>query len=501
MTKVVTKVKRPQQGGLTPHFVRTVTRPGRYGDGHGGFGLSLYVKPAAKGRISKSWNQRLPIEAGKRDTGLGAYPAVQLHSARQKALYNWQRVKAGEDILATLATPIPIPTPTVSEMFDVVIATRRQGWRTKTTETAWRRYQRKCKPILDKPVSEVTKADVNAIFDPIWHEIPADAKKTRIALHAVMEKAIIQGHRTDNPALPSITQGMGKQKPTTHHLSVRYTQLGKVIRLLKDADAPWAVKACLLFIIFTISRSGQAREATWDEIDFENATWTIPGIRMKSGLPHTVPLSSQAIDILIDAQDRTGSYHGLIFPPQATAKHIQRGELSKLLHSVGERAVPHGMRASFRNWSGRTPEISNEVAEAAMAHSHDRVVAAYLTDDYVEERIDVMQLWGDFLTDTKKPVIAPTPRAKQDPSPKIKSKDAPGTIPRRNLDAVASTDQQAGKPKNGTTAATAGRTTKRRHPAPTLATVNGSRPRDKKQRIQDLQKPLLLLPLPTKTRT
>ena len=492
MTKVVTKVKRPQQGGLTPHFVRTVTRPGRYGDGHGGFGLSLYVKPAAKGRISKSWNQRLPIEAGKRDTGLGAYPAVQLHSARQKALDNWQRVKAGEDILATLATlAAPIPTPTVSEMFDVVIATRRQGWRTKTTEKAWRRYQRRCKPILDKPVSEVTKADVNAIFDPIWHEIPADAKKTRIALHAVMEKAIIQGHRTDNPALPSITQGMGKQKPTTHHLSVRYTQLGKVIRLLKDADAPWAVKACLLFLVFTISRSRQAREATWDEIDFENATWTIPGSRMKSGLPHTVPLSSQAIDILIDAQDRTGSYHGLIFPPQANAKHIYPNELCDLLHSVGERAVPHGMRASFRNWSGRTPEISNEVAEAAMAHSHDRVVAAYLTDDYVEERIDVMQLWGDFLTDTKKPVIAPTPRAKDEP--------ATGTAP--PTAAVPGSDQQAGKPENGTTAAPAGRTTKRRHPAQTLATVNRRTHKDKKQRIEALQKPLLLPMLPTKTRT
>ena len=491
MTKVVTKVKRPQQGGLTPHFVRTVTRPGRYGDGHGGFGLSLYVKPAAKGRISKTWNQRLPIEAGKRDTGLGAYPAIPLHSARQKALDNWQRVKAGEDILATLATlAAPIPTPTVSEMFDVVIATRRQGWRTKTTETAWRRYQRKCKPILDKPVSEVTKADVNAIFDPIWHKIPVDAKKTRIALHAVMEKAIIQGHRTDNPALPSITQGMGKQKPTTHHLSVRYTQLGKVIRLLKDADAPWAVKACLLFLVFTISRSRQSREATWDEIDFENATWTIPGSRMKSGLPHTVPLSSQAIDLLIDVQDRTGSYHGLIFPPQATAKHIHVGELSKLLHSVGERAVPHGMRASFRNWSGRTPEISNEVAEAAMAHSHDRVVAAYLTDDYVEERIDVMQLWGDFLTDTKKPVIAPTPRAKQDPSPKIKSKDEPATRAEPPIAAVPGSDQPAGKPENGTTAATAGRTTKRRHPAPTLATVNRRTRKESKQRAQDLQNPL-----------
>ena len=356
----------------------------------------------------------------------------------------------------------------------------------------------------------MTTADVNAIMIPIWHKIPADAKKTLGALRAVIDWAISEGHRTDNPALLVTTKTLGKQKPTTHHLSVRYTRLGEVIRLLKDADAPWAVKACLLFLVFTISRSRQAREATWDEIDFETATWTIPGSRMKSGLPHAVPLCSQAIDILIDAQDRTGSYHGLIFPPQGTAKHIYAQELCDLLHSVGERAVPHGMRSSFRNWSGRTPEISKEVAEAAMAHSHDRVVAAYLTDDFVEERIDVMQLWGDFLTDPMEPVINATPSEKGGTRPKIKSKDEPATGTAPPIAAVPGSDQPAGKPENGTTAATAGRTTKRRHPAQTLATVNRRAHKDKKQRIAfvaaaaenlALQKPLLLPWLPTKTRT
>ena len=62
-----------------------------------------------------------------------------------------------------------------------------------------------------------------------------------------------------------------------------------------------------------------------------------------------------------------------------------------------------------------------------MAHSHDRVVAAYLTDDFVEERIDVMQLWGDFLTDPMEPVINATPSEKGGTRPKIKSKDEPAT--------------------------------------------------------------------------
>ena len=91
-----------------------------------------------------------------------------------------------------------------------------------------------------------------------------------------------------------------------------------------------------------------------------------------------------------------------------------------MLHSVGERAVPHGMRSSFRNWSGRTPEISKEVAEAAMSHSQEKVVAAYLTDDFVEERIDVMQLWGDFLTKKTRHKRHSKRKGRNSPEDKIK---------------------------------------------------------------------------------
>ena len=109
------------------------------------------------------------------------------------------------------------------------------------------------------------------------------------------------------------------------------------------------------------------------------------------------------------SQDHTGSSQGLIFPPppKSKSKELRPGFLSGLLHSVGSDAVPHGMRASFRNWAGRHPKITHDVAEAAMAHSQDAVVAAYLTDDYVEERVDTMQLWGDFISETMGPVVPP----------------------------------------------------------------------------------------------
>ena len=49
--------KRPRR--LSATFVRTVNLPGRYGDGHGGHGLSLLVKRTACGGLSKSWAQAI----------------------------------------------------------------------------------------------------------------------------------------------------------------------------------------------------------------------------------------------------------------------------------------------------------------------------------------------------------------------------------------------------------------------------------------------------------
>ena len=58
----------------------------------------------------------------------------------------------------------------------------------------------------------------------------------------------------------------------------------------------------LLFIVLTGVRSGEASEATWDEIYLDNATWTIPASRMKNGREHKVPLSKQAMQILAHAR-------------------------------------------------------------------------------------------------------------------------------------------------------------------------------------------------------
>ncbi|MCY4120535.1 MAG: tyrosine-type recombinase/integrase, partial [Acidobacteria bacterium] len=65
------------------------------------------------------------------------------------------------------------------------------------------------------------------------------------------------------------------------------------------------LKSCLRFIILTAVRSGEARGATWSEIDLQAAEWRIPAERMKAGREHRVPLSPAAMDTL----ERARSLH------------------------------------------------------------------------------------------------------------------------------------------------------------------------------------------------
>lgn len=83
---------------LSAAFVKTVARAGRYGDGRGGHGLSLLVKPMASGRLSKTWSQRVRIAGRPANIGLGRYPVVSLADARAAALRNARAVAQGQDV-------------------------------------------------------------------------------------------------------------------------------------------------------------------------------------------------------------------------------------------------------------------------------------------------------------------------------------------------------------------------------------------------------------------
>ena len=160
-----------------------------------------------------------------------------------------------------------------------------------------------------------------------------------------------------------------------------------------------AAKLCLRLVVLTACRSGEARLATWEEIDLEAGLWRIPAERMKAGAEHRVPLSDATVELLNEAA-RLRDDSGLVFPsPRKRNAPLSDMTLTKVLRDTGlaERCVVHGFRSSFRDWCADTGK-PREIAEAALAHTVRGVEGAYFRSDLFDRRRHLMDQWASFLT-------------------------------------------------------------------------------------------------------
>ena len=384
----------PRHGPLSATFVKTVTRPGRYGDGRGGHGLSLLVKPTTTGRVSRTWAQRLRIDGKPISLGLGSFPVVTLAEARAKALANARSMAQGKDPRIAATT-----IPTFRDAADKVIALHRGTWKDGGKSAAqWQASldTYAMSRLGNKPLDRITTADIMAVLMPIWNEKRETARRVRQRLSAVMKWAVAQGYRDDNPAGDAIGAALPQHGGhRRHQRALPHSDVAGALRTIRSTGAWPATKLALEYIALTACRSGEVRGAKWCEVDLEGPTWLIPGERMKTGKEHRVPLSGRALAVLNEARALANST-GLIFP-SATGKELSDNTLSKLLRDSGIAAVPHGFRSSFRDWCGDTG-VEREVAEASLAHVvKNQVEAAYARSDLLERRRAVMQRWADYL--------------------------------------------------------------------------------------------------------
>ena len=385
-------MKQPKS--LNARFVDTVNRPGRYGDGHGGHGLSLNVKPMSNGRMSKSWVQRVRIAGRVTNIGLGPYPIVTLAEARRKALKNRRSIAQGLD-------PRGGGVPTFREALERVLDVQRPNWRNPKSEKQWRAsLDTYADPLMHKWVSDIHSGDVMDVLSPIWNARRETARRVRQRIGAVMKWSVAQGHRNDNPAGDAIAAALPNNGVRRkHQRALPHAEVGLALRKVAAADAWPATKLAFEFLTLTATRSGEVRLATWDEIDLDNAVWTVPGERLKAGKAHRVPLSDRAVSILRDAFEFAGASHWVF--PSPTGRPLSDSTLSKLCRDNGIGCVPHGMRSSFRDWCGDTGQ-SREVAEQALAHViRNKAEAAYARSDLFDRRRRAMHAWANYLSDDR----------------------------------------------------------------------------------------------------
>ncbi len=383
-------MKRPRT--LSAAFVRTVNRPGVYGDGRGGRGLSLRVHRTLDGRITKTWRQRVRIEGRLTSIGLGPYPEVTLAEARQKALDNSRGVLLGQD-------PRGRGVPTFAEAAERTIKLHRESWKAGSPlpeqwESTFRLH---AAPLLDKRVDRIESADVLACLSPIWNSKPAAARKAQHRITAVFRWCIGRNYRADNPvdrAVVALPKANGHT--TTHHRALPHGEVAAALRAIRrTTDTHPSAALCVELIVLTAVRPGEARGALWAEIDMDAATWTIPASRMKAGREFTVPLGTAALDVLGRARELSGE-SPLVFPSRTGGPLPPKAPL-RVLKRAGVASTLHGFRSSARSWMAESG-VPAEVAEACLAHvPKSQVVQAYQRSDLLTRRAEVMQAWGEYL--------------------------------------------------------------------------------------------------------
>ncbi|MDE2707103.1 MAG: site-specific integrase, partial [Gemmatimonadota bacterium] len=184
--------------------------------------------------------------------------------------------------------------------------------------------------------------------------------------------------------------------PPNHYRALPYNEVADAIARIRKSNAHPGTVLCFEFMVLCASRSGEARNAQWEDIRLSNALWTIPAADMKKPRRHRIPLSTQAIRVLLEAQECFGNT-GYVFKG-AKKTPISESILSKLLRESRINAVPHGFRGSFRDFASERTWARREVIELSLAHVvGNPVVQAYARSDHLEQRRKLTEEWAAYL--------------------------------------------------------------------------------------------------------
>ena len=376
---------------LTVRRIETAKGPTKLSDEYG-----LYLRVSPRGM--KSWIQRLNIQGLRTDNSLGHYPAMSLAEARTVAFGRWKIAKGGGDPRHEGGKA---PSPTFAEASEAVIAIHEPSWRSPKSGPQWRAsLETYAYPVIgERPVSEVTSSHVMAILQPIWNDKRETARRVKQRISAICRWAIAQGYRTDDPAGIVIDAALPRNGVERRHMpALPYDQVADCIaRVKSSARAGRSSKLALEFLVLTAARSAEVRKATWDEMDVEGATWTVPASRMKANREHRVPLSGRALEVLAEVAELSEGA-ALVFPGQRPGRPLSENTHAKLLRDLGFDAVTHGFRSSFRDYAAERTHTPHAVMEAALAHTiKNKAEAAYARSDLFEKRRALMESWAEYL--------------------------------------------------------------------------------------------------------
>ncbi len=391
----------------------------RISDGEGLY-LLLFVNGGAHG-----WRLDYTIHGKRKTLSLGTYPDTGLKLAREKAIQARELVAAGTDPsnLRKEAKAQYVQSRVVEERaaaglpaagsFEDVARewfnNRRDDWAVSYGDKIMRRLEVDVFPWIGRKATDsITPPQLLEVLRKIeGRGVIETAHRALENCGQVFRYAVATGRAVSNPAR-DLKDAL--RKPVVKHFPAITdpVRFGELLRACAGYQGTRVVRAALQLAPMLLLRPGELRHAQWVEFDLDAALWTVPSERMKrekvgklNGVPHIVPLPSQAVTTLRELKTVTGEGDYVFRGERHHHRPMSENTVNAAMRAMGfgaDEAVGHGFRATARTMLAERLNVPEAVIEAQLAHAvSDSLGRAYNRTKFEDQRREMMQTWANYL--------------------------------------------------------------------------------------------------------
>jgi len=377
-------------------------------------GLFLLVNPTG----SKLWRLKYRLDGKEKSLSIGKYPDIPLASqnvngitikgAREIRDEARQLISAGVDPSQHKIKQKNERLGGLKNSFESVsrdwFKFKGNDFTTDYLKESIRRFEQNLFPWLGKKT--IIDIEASELLESLKRVEDRGATETahRLLSHInkVYSYAISSGIATSNPAIH--LKGAIKRNRSNHFATIlEPDQIGGLLRAISGYKGDFVTKSALKFAPLVFVRSGELRNAKWQDVDFEKKQWCFKA--SKTHIDHIVPLSSQAIKILKDLYPLTQNSEYVFPSPRSLFKPLSENTLLGALRRMGfskEEMTIHGFRAMARTLLEEELKYRYEYIEQQLAHTlRDPNGRAYNRTTHIAERTEMMQNWSDYLYQLK----------------------------------------------------------------------------------------------------
>ncbi|MEQ4641630.1 integrase arm-type DNA-binding domain-containing protein [Providencia rettgeri] len=391
-------------------------------------GLFLYIHPNG----SKYWRFRFRFGGKQHLMAFGVYPEISLADARERRDAARKQVALGIDP-RELKKELKEEQQKEFNTFERVA----RDWHATNKKWSEVHSHRVLKSLEDNIFAAIGKRNIaelktRDLLEPIKAVEMSGrlevAARLQQRVTAIMRYAVQSGLIDYNPAQDMAgAVATGKR---VHRAALELKRLPEFLHRIDDYKGRPLTKLAVKLTLLVFIRSSELRFARWDEIDFDNAMWTIPAEReaiegvkhshrgSKMRTPHLVPLSRQAIEILKQIYQFSGN-HELIFigdhnPRKPMSENTVNNALRVMGYDTKTEVCGHGFRTMACSSLIESGLWSKDAVERQMSHlERNSVRAAYIHKaEHIEERRLMVQWWADYLDVNREREISPFSFAK-----------------------------------------------------------------------------------------